>query len=87
VTQPVPPALNPSGWQTPVAATLPERNRCIDRALAARTLNEYGDPEGTTYEEGSPLSVTMGADRYDYVMHRQPGIGAECSRIAGEPQR
>lgn len=79
----------PGGWQTSPAAYVGERNRCVDRELGARQLNEFGDPEGTTYPGGSPLLGLTGraADRYEYVMRHRPEIGSTCSRAPGEPQR
>jgi len=76
-------------WQLSSSGMVAERNRCIDRELAARDLNEFGDPQGTTYEGGSPLLGLTGraADRYDYVMHRRPEIGTACTRAPGEPHR
>ncbi len=73
--------------QPPVAAIVPgsvrlaERGRCIDRELRRRGLNAYGDPEGTTYPNGSPLlnelTGTM-ANRYDYVVRWHRDIGTIC---------
>ncbi|GEJ55516.1 hypothetical protein [Anaeromyxobacter diazotrophicus] len=79
----------PEDWQLAPGAVLGERNRCVDRELTARRLNEFGDPEGTTYPGGSPLLGLTGraADRYEYVMRRQPDIGTVCSRAPGDPQR
>jgi hypothetical protein len=75
------------GWELPLAAYRSERDRCIDRELAARQLNAFGDPQGTTYSEGSPLEVAKGANRYDYVMRHRRDIGAACSRAPGESPR
>jgi hypothetical protein len=71
-------------WDVPLAGRASERNRCIDRELAARDLNEFGDARGTTYPEGEPLEVAKGADRHEYVMRRHRGIAAQCSRAPGE---
>jgi hypothetical protein len=76
-----------TGWQTPPAAYLAERNRCIDRELATRNLNAYGDPEGTSYPGGSPeLSVAKGMDRYDYVLKHRRDIAVRCTRPPIEPE-
>jgi hypothetical protein len=82
------PALNqPPGFRSPPGAYLAERNRCIDRELAARKLNPLGDPEGTTYPPDSPLlRLTETADRYEYVMERRRDIATACTRAAGEPE-
>jgi hypothetical protein len=76
-------------WQLSPGAAEGERNRCVDRELAARDLNEFGDRPGTTYPGGSPLLGLTGsaADRYPYVMRHVPEIGTRCSRAPGEPQR
>jgi len=76
------------GWRTPPAAYLSERNRCIDRELAVRKLNAFGDPEGTTYPGGSPeLSLARGMDRYEYVLRHRRDIAVRCTRAPGEPER
>lgn len=76
-------------WQLAPGAVEGERNRCVDRELAARNLNEFGDAPGTTYPGGSPLLGLTGraADRYQYVMRHVPDIGTACSRAPAEPQR
>jgi hypothetical protein len=76
-------------WQLAPGAAVGERNRCVDRELAARKLNEFGDPQGTTYTGGSPLLGLTGraADRYEYVMRRQPDIGTICRQTPVEPVR
>jgi hypothetical protein len=80
---------NQPSFAVPIGAEMAERNRCIDRQLAIRNLNDYGDPEGTTYPSGSPLLGVSGAagDRYQYVLRRHPEIGVSCSRALGEPER
>ncbi len=74
-------------WQLNPGGVLGERNRCIDRELATRNLNEFGDPQGTTYPGGSPLLGLTGraADRHEYVMRHQPDIGTACNRAPIEP--
>lgn len=84
------PAVAPfehGGSRVPAGAYLGERDRCVDRELRARRLNEFGDPEGTTYSGGLPLGVTSADDRHEYVMRRRPEIGAACTRAPGEPER
>jgi hypothetical protein len=72
------------GYEVPLAGWTAERNRCIDRELEVRELNEYGDARGTVYPDGKPLEVAMGTDRHAYVMRRHPGIASACSRAPGE---
>ena len=76
-------------WQLNPGGVIGERNRCIDRELAARNLNEFGDAQGTTYPGGSPLLGLTGraADRYEYVMRHQPEIGTTCNNAPVEPVR
>jgi len=80
---------NQPGFAVPIGAEKSERNRCIDRALAEQNLNDYGDPEGTTYPGGPPVFGVAGAagDRYQYVLQRHPDIGVNCTRALGEPER
>ena len=77
------------GFAVPIGAELSERHRCIDLQLAERNLNDYGDPEGTTYPGGSPLLGVTGraGDRYEYVLSHHPEIGVTCTRALGEPER
>ncbi len=82
----LPSAVQPSGFKVPPSAYLAERNRCIDRELARRNLNEFGDPKSMTYAEGAPLSVIKGTDRYDYVLQHRRYIGVACTRAPGEPE-
>jgi hypothetical protein len=82
-------ADNQPGFAIPIGAQLSERNRCIDRELAQRQLNDFGDPEGTTYQGGSPLLGVTGraGDRYEYVLSHHPEIGVSCTQALGEPER
>jgi hypothetical protein len=74
-------------WRVPAGAAVGERNRCVDRELRTRDLNEWGDPAGTTYPEGHPLGLTQATDRFDYVLQRYPGIRTSCSQTGLEPER
>jgi hypothetical protein len=79
----------PTSAIVPGSAYLGARNRCIDRELSSRGLNEFGDPPGTTYPGGSPLydAITGSvADRYDYVLQHRRDIGVNCTRAPGEPR-
>lgn len=54
---------------------------CIDRQLAAKGLNQFGDPPDTLYAGGSPLfdeksGRTMPRDQY--VVQKHPEIGQAC---------
>ncbi|HYS82049.1 MAG TPA: hypothetical protein VEM76_15165 [Anaeromyxobacteraceae bacterium] len=77
------------GFAVPVGAQLSERNRCVDRELVERQLNDFGDPEGTTYPGGSPLLGVTGraGDRHEYVLRHHPEIGVTCTQALGEPER
>ena len=60
----------------------PPAQGCLDRELAARHLNEFGDPEGTMYTGGTPLfdeKTGKRTDRAEYVFSRHPDIRGTCS--------
>jgi len=61
---PAQPALNPEAIRA-----------CVDRELAARSLNAYGDPQGTRYDERPPVDE---GGRVLYVASRNPAIRAVC---------
>lgn len=49
----------------------------IDRWIATRGLNLYGDPPDTMYMGGSPLfdeRTGILEDRYDYILKRHPEL-------------
>jgi hypothetical protein len=77
----LPTSTEPGGWRLSSGAALGERNRCVDRELRARGLNEFGDPEGTTYAAGQPLGVTATTDRVEYVLQRRPEIRSACTPL------
>ncbi len=89
----------PSGGsldQSPTSALVPgstylgERMLCIDRELVRLGLNEYGDPMGTIYVNGSPLRNEVTGtvtNRYDYVLAHRLDIAVRCSRAPNEPER
>ena len=64
----------------PAAAAIPVSpeavRACVDRELAARSLNAYGDPEGTRYEGDKPPVEEGG--RILYVAGRNGEIRAAC---------
>ncbi len=68
-------AASPSSRADPKAGG--SLQACVDRALAARGLNGFGDPPATEYPGGTPVDATSLA-RYDYVLRRSPSIRAEC---------
>lgn len=74
-------------WMTPLAAYVGERNLCIERELARRDLNEFGDPLGTTYTGSGPPGVTTTVGRYSYVLKRRPDIAAACMKVPDEVER
>jgi len=74
--QPQPAAAQPPAQP----AVNPEAIRaCVDKELAARSLNAYGDPQGTRYDGGPPVDE---GGRVLYVASRNPAIRAVC-RIPG----
>ncbi|HEY6908434.1 MAG TPA: hypothetical protein VI356_03630 [Myxococcales bacterium] len=59
---------------------------CLDRELAARKLNAFGDPEGTMYAGGTPLfDERTGASisREQYVFSHHPELASACRSDAG----
>jgi hypothetical protein len=81
------PGVDQARWMTPLAAYFGERNLCIERELARRDLNEFGDPLGTTYTGSGPPGVTTTVGRYKYVFKRRPDIAAACTKLSGEVER
>lgn len=60
----------------PPPAASPEAIRaCVDRELAARGLNAYGDPQGTKYEDRAPVDE---GGRILYVASRNAEIRLAC---------
>jgi len=59
---------------------------CLDRQLAAKRLNPFGDPEGTMYAGGSPLfdeKTGRSTPREQYVFAKHPDIARACGADAG----
>lgn len=81
------PGVDQARWTTPFAAYIGERNLCIERELAHRELNEFGDPLGTTYTGSGPPGVTTTVGRFRYVLKRRPDIAAACTKLPGEVER
>jgi hypothetical protein len=66
--------------EKPAGPVNPEAIRaCVDRELAARGLNAYGDPQGTRYDDRPPVDE---GGRVLYVASRSPEIRIAC-RIPG----
>ena len=54
---------------------------CLDRELARRGLNPFGDPPDTMYAGGTPLfdeKTGRALDRTAYVYTRHPEIARAC---------
>jgi hypothetical protein len=54
---------------------------CLDRQLAAKGLNQFGDPPDTVYPGGTPLfdeKTGKRTDRAAYVFARHPDIALAC---------
>jgi len=60
---------------TTAAAAPTDIRACVDRELADRGLNAYGDPKGTIYNSGTPVDEY---GRILYVASRNPGIRHAC---------
>ena len=77
----------PAPKQAPTATAQPAAGAsCIDRELAAKGLNEFGDPPGTVYAGGTPLfdeKTGRSTPREQYVLGRHPEIARACGGDAG----
>jgi hypothetical protein len=82
-----PPAPPPAAPAPPertgesVSASREAEEACVDKWLAERKLDPYGNPEGTMYAGGTPLfneRTGETVDRLDYVYRRQPLARAAC---------
>lgn len=54
---------------------------CIDRWLAQRELNQYGDPVGTVYAGGTPLfdeKTGRTTDRIQHLAGKHPELQQAC---------
>lgn len=61
----------------------PEPQSCIDRQLAAKGLNQFGDPVETAYPGGTPLfdeKTGKSTDRAGYIFAKHPDIAQACAR-------
>jgi hypothetical protein len=58
------------------------QERCVDKWLKDKKLDQYGNPEGTMYTGGTPLfneATGESRDRLDYVYERQPEAKKACA--------
>ena len=54
---------------------------CVERWLAARELNQYGDPVGTMYTGGTPLfdeRTGQTTDRLEHLVRKHPQLQQAC---------
>ena len=59
---------------------------CLDRELAARGLNSFGDPQGTMYAGGTPLfdeRTGASTSREQYVFSHHPELASACGSDGG----
>jgi hypothetical protein len=64
----------------------PAAQSCLDRELAARGLNPFGDPPGTMYAGGTPLfdeKAGRSVPRDRFVFDRHPDIARACGGDGG----
>jgi hypothetical protein len=69
------------GCTAPGQKAAPPPQSCLDQKLAAKGLNQFGDPEGTMYPGGTPLfdeKTGKRTDRAAYVFARHPDIARAC---------
>jgi hypothetical protein len=60
----------------------PAAPSCLDAQLAAKGLNQYGDPPGTMYTGGTPLfdeKTGVSTAREQYVYAKHPDIARACA--------
>jgi hypothetical protein len=87
-----------SRWATPLALLVlgcrpqaapeppPAAQSCLDRELAAKGLNQFGDPPDTVYAGGTPLfdeKTGRAIPRDRYVFGRHPEIARACGADGG----
>jgi hypothetical protein len=76
-------ACRPSTPPAPPAPAAPDAQAvsCIDRWLAQRDLNQYGDPVGTVYAGGTPLfdeRTGRTTDRIQHLVGKHPELRQAC---------
>jgi hypothetical protein len=65
----------------PAAAPDAQAASCVERWLAGRDLNQYGDPAGTMYTGGTPLfdeRTGKTTDRMEYLLRKHPDLKQAC---------
>lgn len=70
--------LAPSAW-----ALSEDEKMALDRTLAERGLNQYGDPQGTLYAGGTPLfdeATGESIDRHEYILRQHPELRSTVDR-------
>ena len=75
------PVATPEPGGTRLSASRESEEACVDRWLAERRLDRYGNPDGTLYAGGTPLfdeRTGKQVDRLVYVYKRQPLAQATC---------
>ncbi len=65
-----------SGEAAPAGVEVSEIRACVDKELADRGLNAYGDPKGTKYADGKTPVDEFG--RILYVASKNPSIRKAC---------
>ncbi len=74
-------ACRPSAPAAPPDRPDEQAVSCIDRWLAERHLNEYGDPPDTMYAGGTPLfneKTGETTDRVEYLVRKHPELQQAC---------
>jgi hypothetical protein len=63
---------------------------CVDKWLADRGLDRYGNPSGAMYAGGTPLfdeRTGQRRDRLQYVYERQPEARKACAKASPPPKK
>jgi hypothetical protein len=74
---PGPPAPANPHFRRAVPPLGPASLACVDRELAGRGLNAWGDPAATVYPEGPP-TLASEVERQKMVLERYPEIANSC---------
>jgi hypothetical protein len=73
--------------ERPAAEPAAQAQSCLDRELAAKGLNQFGDPPGTMYPGGTPLfdeKTGRSTPREQYVFAHRPEIAHACGADGGQ---
>jgi hypothetical protein len=79
------PTAAPDEPGTRLSASRAAEEECVDKWLAGRGLDRYGNPRGTMYAGGTPLfdeRTGEHVDRLGYVYERQPLARGACRPTA-----